>query len=221
MIEQFTIHFKRPMPVFPLPGCVLLPHGLLPLHIFEARYRQMTADALDSTGLIAMGLFEGEVSQKAYYDGAPPVRPFVCLGYCEQYKPLDDGRYLLMLRGLCRCRIIEEHPHEPYRTFFLEPIGVEPPDESDMAPHRQRLEALLHDSVLERVRGVEALHRLLDEDDVPTVALLDIVAMQLCDDPERRYTLLREPNAHRRATHLFDYLHALRDLTKSSSANRR
>ena len=51
-------HFSGLAPLFPLPGVVLFPHGLLPLHIFEPRYRQMTADALEGEQLIAMSLLK-------------------------------------------------------------------------------------------------------------------------------------------------------------------
>ena len=54
MSHTLTIDFNKPIALFPLPGCVLLPHNATPLHIFEPRYRAMTSDALDTTGLIAM-----------------------------------------------------------------------------------------------------------------------------------------------------------------------
>ena len=55
MAQTVTIDFSQPVPLFPLPGCMLLPHATVPLHIFESRYRDMVGDVLDGAGLIAMG----------------------------------------------------------------------------------------------------------------------------------------------------------------------
>ena len=52
------IDFDRPIPIFPLPNAVLLPQVLLPLHIFEPRYRIMTEDALGATRLVAVALLK-------------------------------------------------------------------------------------------------------------------------------------------------------------------
>ncbi|MDA0578722.1 MAG: LON peptidase substrate-binding domain-containing protein, partial [Verrucomicrobia bacterium] len=67
--EVLTIDFRRPVPVFPLPDCVLFPHTLLPLHIYEPRYRKLVEDALDDIGLIALGLFEDMLSDDEYLRG--------------------------------------------------------------------------------------------------------------------------------------------------------
>ncbi|NNF42788.1 MAG: hypothetical protein HKN62_07035, partial [Phycisphaerales bacterium] len=54
MAETILVNFRRSIPLFPLPETVLLPHALLPLHIFEARYRQMVRSCLDCAGQIAI-----------------------------------------------------------------------------------------------------------------------------------------------------------------------
>lgn len=210
-VETIEINFMRPLPVFPLPGCVLLPHGAVPLHIFEPRYRRMTRDALDSFGLIAMGLFEGPVTEKEYESGRPPLRPHVCVGHIEQYKPVEDGRYMLLLRGLCRARIVEEIDNDPYRTFFLEPTDLEQEPEEEFHEQRKQLEALLSDPLMKTVQGVDEVGSLLAQGHlIPTPALVDIVAMQVCDDAEQRYPILAENNAHRRCVRLTAHLTSLR-----------
>lgn len=212
MLETIEINFMRPIPVFPLPGCVLLPHGAVPLHIFEARYRRMAKDALDGFGLIAMGLFEGRVSEAEYGSGRPPLRPHVCVGHIEQYKPLEDGRYMLLLRGLCRARVVQEIEHEPYRMFQLEPTDLQQDPERKFMEHRKRLEELLGDPLMKNVQGVEEIGSLLSqEDEIPTPALVDIVAMQVCDDAEQRYPILAENNAQRRCVALTAHLKSLRN----------
>ena len=89
------------VPVFPLAGALLFPRGQLPLHIFEPRYREMVRDALASDRLIAM------VQPK---DEAEPPSLFAigCLGRIGACDELEDGRFNIVLEGLCRFRIARE-----------------------------------------------------------------------------------------------------------------
>ena len=209
MSETIEINFGHPMPVFPLPGCVLLPHAALELHIFEPRYRKMVGDALDSYGLIAMGLFKGRVTQEEYERGRPALRSHVCVGYVEQYRAVEDGRYFLRLRGLCRAKVVSEEPHEPYRLFHLQPTDLSQDEEAGLMNHRERLEELLCDPVMKKVDGVRELGSWLDKP-IPTTALIDIVAMQVCDDPEQRYPMLAEHDVGRRGAALNAHLEGMR-----------
>ena len=85
------------VPVFPLAGTLLLPRAMLPLHIFEPRYRAMVRDSLRGDGLIGMiqPLRGGD-------DINPPVFDIGCLGKIVGSKSLDDGRYLISLQGVSR-----------------------------------------------------------------------------------------------------------------------
>src|SRR5204863_9636969 len=91
-------HFKGTARLFPLPNVVLFPHVVQPLHIFEPRYRQMTADALAGDQLIAPALlrpgWEGD------YEGRPATYPVVCVGKIVSEQQLPDGRFNILLRGL-------------------------------------------------------------------------------------------------------------------------
>ena len=71
-------HFAGTARLFPLPNLVLFPHVMQPLHIFEPRYREMTADALATDRLIALALLQP--GWEADYDGKPAVYPVACLG---------------------------------------------------------------------------------------------------------------------------------------------
>jgi uncharacterized protein len=94
------------LPVFPLPGVLLLPRGKLPLNIFEPRYLAMTRDALQSDRLIGMvqPVEEGAAGDQ------PPIFPVGCAGRISQFAETDDGRYLITLTGVCRFRIQRELP---------------------------------------------------------------------------------------------------------------
>src|SRR5438094_2455530 len=90
--------------LFPLPNLVLFPHVIQPLHIFEPRYRQMTADALDGDGLIALAILQPDWEKD--YEGKPAIYPVACLGKIVADQRLEDGRYNLLLRGLRRARVL-------------------------------------------------------------------------------------------------------------------
>ncbi len=92
--------------LFPLPNLVLFPNVDQGLHIFEYRYRQMAADALDTDQLIALVLLKPDWDED--YDGAPPIETVACLGRIVQHEEMEDGRYNLHVRGLARFVIESE-----------------------------------------------------------------------------------------------------------------
>ncbi len=214
MSETLTIDFRQPIPLFPLPNCVLLPHATIPLHIFEPRYRRMVNDALDSRGLIAMATFEGD-GWKQDYAGNPELRPHVCIGYIVRHQRLDDGRFNVLLQGACRARIDEEVPHHPYRKALLEPLERESPMEIDLVEHRVRIEELLSDPVLRELSSIAAVQNWISRE-IPTNALIDLTTMNACDDVNDRYAMLSESNAEARAVWLERWLRATRQTLRTA-----
>jgi len=107
------------IPVFPLPDLVFFPETLLPLHVFEPRYRQMVADCLDGDRRLAVvRLTPG---WEADYYGRPPVCEVAGAGEIVRHQPLPDGRSNILLRGFARVRIVEElSPTRPYRVVRAE-----------------------------------------------------------------------------------------------------
>src|SRR5690348_5650973 len=91
-------HFEGVARLFPLPNLVLFPQVMQPLHIFEARYRQMTEDALAGDRLIAMALLRP--GWEANYADRPDIHAVACLGRIVAEQRLDDGRFNILLRGL-------------------------------------------------------------------------------------------------------------------------
>jgi Lon protease-like protein len=120
-------------PIFPLPNVVFFPDTRLPLHMFEPRYRAMTADALDGDGLIGMVLLR-EAERAA--EPAPAVFDVGCVGQIVEAEPLADGRYNLVLEGLGRFRILEEEPPAPYRVARV--AWLDDPDYEDLDQAAQR-----------------------------------------------------------------------------------
>jgi Lon protease-like protein len=134
-----ALEFSGRAPLFPLPNVVLFPQALLPLHIFEPRYRCMTADALNGEQLLAMALLQNaeEASEKAE---RPPIYSMVGLGRIVGHQQLPDGRYYVVLRGLARARVeAEVRSKKPYRVGQLTLCHEIEPDAAVAAEHRGRL----------------------------------------------------------------------------------
>jgi len=103
------------MKIFPLPGVVALPGTATPFHIFEPRYRQMVADALEGDGVLCVGTLRRDAD--AAQDRAE-VYPVAGAGVIEEAQAHPDGRYHLLFRCLDRVTLVREHVNgKPYREF--------------------------------------------------------------------------------------------------------
>lgn len=183
------------VPIFPLPNVVLFPHAVLPLHIFEERYKAMTADALQGTRQIAMALLQpGWV--KCYYS-KPPIESVVCVGTILTHERLADGRYNFLLQGTSRARITREVGNRPYRLAELEPLIEEPADEADLADERQRLAMAFHDPRL-RSTGIGRKFRQMLDEGIGTAIVSDLIAFNFLDDVPLRQSLLADCDVRRR-----------------------
>jgi Lon protease-like protein len=113
----------RTIPLFPLPGVVLLPGTLLPLHVFEPRYREMVEDALSNDRLIGMAMLKPGVDSD---QGESPVHAIGGAGEIIESEKLEDGRYNILLEARFRYRILDETASSPYRVARVEPLTSHP-----------------------------------------------------------------------------------------------
>lgn len=178
--------------LFPLPNLVLFPQVVQGLHIFEPRYRQMTADALAGDGLITLVLLKGGWEDD--YDKTPAVEDVACLGRITRHEALPDGRFNLHLRGLARVRLVEElATDKKYRTAKAVAVPDETPaDLSALTEMRRKLA----DAVLGRFDpGGPAFRQLRDlfRGDLPLGALCDVLAYALPVPLATKQGLLAEP----------------------------
>jgi Lon protease-like protein len=113
-LEDVLHRLPGTLAIFPLEGALLLPHGQMPLHIFEPRYRNMMEDALGNGRMLGMiqprGSGHGQIVPEQV-----EVFETGCAGRIVSFAETDDGRFLLTLKGVCRFRIAEELPL--YRGF--------------------------------------------------------------------------------------------------------
>src|SRR5262247_1293628 len=83
--------------LFPFPNVVLFPKGILPVYVFEPRYRAMMAHALQGDQTVCVALFKP--GWEADYHGSPEVYPIGCVGRVVQHQLLEGGRYAVTLQG--------------------------------------------------------------------------------------------------------------------------
>ncbi|TVQ64207.1 MAG: hypothetical protein EA379_02395 [Phycisphaerales bacterium] len=220
--QAIRVNFGRPMPVFPLDEVALLPNAVAPLHIFEPRYQQMIGEALDGPGQIAVAAFEGD-RWKQEYHGRPPLRPAVCIAQIVQHERLPDGRFNILLQGVCRARIEEEVDPDAdrlYRAVILAPVGDPEDDEEEMPDVRFRLGETLRADPLTRFvdhQGgslCEGLAAYLDRDpdEVSTSVAIDLIGQYLIKAGAVRYALLAEADPAQRARIIERELDHLRSL---------
>ena len=193
--------FSGIVPVFPLPNVVLFPGMFLPLHIFEPRYRQMTADALAGERLLAMALLKPGWQQD--YEGSPPIHEIVGVGKIIEEAKLPDGRYNLVLLGLTRVRIVEEIGKGMYRTARVEILAEQEPQGHD-AERKRRILLGLYEQIMSRLSGKVAR----PPEDVPLGMLCDLVASLISIDPASRQSLLGELDVSLRCARLLELVQA-------------
>lgn len=179
---------KQIAPVFPLPRIFLYPHMVMPLHIFEPRYRQMIEDLLDRRGwLVIAPICEGHEDNQV---GTPPIYPVGGLGEIVKHSHLDDGRYLITLAGLGRVKIREVESDRLYRKVQFERLHeVAPVGEED-----EDLKEALRKAILERSKSFLNL-----PSDLPIGPLIDLLQQNLDLPVETMAEAFSEPVLARRA----------------------
>jgi Lon protease-like protein len=201
--------------LFPLPTLVFFPHVMQPLHIFEPRYRQMTADALASDRFIAMVL--PAPGWEKDYAAAPALHSVACLGRIMAEQRLDDGRFNILLRGLARIRIIKEIGSKKfYRIAKAEILEEIPLEDEDLTLHwRNTLIEKAPSWFPNQGEVVEQFGKLLHSD-LPLGQLCDIIAFALQLDAEFKQALLEELNVAARLRVLHDFLEAGKAVAQQS-----
>ena len=196
--------FDGQVRLFPLSDLVMFPSNLLPLHIFESRYREMLEDAIRGDQLIAMATllpgFEHE-----YYTRAP-IAPTVCIGRVTDYDKSASGTYDLMLLGLRRAEI--ESEIEPVRSFRRARVKLlgDPPSHEPCS--QQELAHELAERIRESLPAAEKLVQQFLEGDVSLASFTDILAFHLPLPTELKLALLAETKDLVRAEQLLANLSA-------------
>jgi Lon protease-like protein len=135
---------SRRLALFPLDNVVLLPGVVLPLHVFEPRYRQLAASVVAGDRQVGMIAVRPEHAHEMA--GDPPLYDVGCAGFVTEHRRLPDGRYQMLLQGTQRFRVVREPPREGerlYRIAEIEPLEDDPGDVTRAEELRDRAIELL------------------------------------------------------------------------------
>jgi Lon protease-like protein len=201
------------VPLFPLPNVVLFPRAVLPLHIFEERYKAMTADALRGDGVIAMALLK-HGWEKCYY-AAPSIEPVVCVGKILTHEKLPDGNYNFLLQGIARARVVAEDRSRAYRVGRLELLADADVMEIDLENERLRLTSMLSEGICANLPVVKQFRQMLTST-MPTAEIADLLAFNFIDDIWVKQALLAETDPRRRVERLIPILDEIRPILESA-----
>ncbi len=185
------------IPVFPLPGALLLPRGQMPLNIFEPRYLAMVDDALRD-GHRLIGMIQPDVAHSGPPD-KPPLYKVGCVGRMTQLAESGDGRYLIELTGVARFRIEEElKVATPYRQCRV-----------TYAPFADDFIARKGENAVDRAALLAALTNFLKANDLkadwegidkaPNEALVNALSMMSPYGTAEKQALLEAPDLKTRA----------------------
>jgi Lon protease-like protein len=187
------------VPLFPLPNIVLFPRAVLPLHIFEERYKTMAAHALAGQRRIAMALLKPGW-EKDYYS-TPQIEPIVCVGRIIASERLVDGKYNLLLQGEMRASIICEAATEPFRNAQVRPMCQTPVLEIDLDNQRQRLIEMFCAGPMASTMTGNQLRKMLTGT-LSTSEIADLIAFNVLEDVSLKQSLLAESDVRRRVARL-------------------
>jgi len=186
------------LPLFPL-GTVLFPGLLLPLHIFEDRYRQLVRDLADGPEPRRFGVIAIRHGRETGVDGIQALYEIGCIAILRQVKPLEDGRYDVVTVGTQRFRLASLDDSGPYLQGQVELLSEETGDEAAAAQAarvvRDGFRAYLNALAERGVTQISAPE--LPED---PVTLSYLVAASMITDLTDRQALLAEPDALHRLT---------------------
>lgn len=209
-------HLER-LPIFPLHRVQLFPRSLLPLYIFEPRYRDLTAACLARGGIMAVASLRPGF--RAEYHGRPPVRGVAGVGRIVAHRRNEDGTYNILLVGLGRVRITAEHPPEQsFREVQARLLCDRWPSGYDPTQGRQTLSALAQRLAVLLPRGGSALLSL-SEIARTTGELADVLTAILISEPRQRLRLLNTTDVATRTDLVADALARLiADLQRPSDS---
>jgi ATP-dependent Lon protease len=207
----------KALPIFPLPKTVLFPGAVLPLHVFEPRYRAMIRDCLGRHKVLAVALIREHAARDV--NNHPVIEPVAGVGLIVDHVKLADGRYDIVVQGQARARLDELPFVPPYRrarATILYPRLREP------SPHE--LVALLSSAATfaADIRSREPAFEFSVPPQSPAATAADLAAYHLVVDARERQSLLETLDVServRRTTQALALQHAAMQSTSGGPAN--
>ncbi len=178
------------LPLFPLPGVTLMPGAMLPLHVFEPRYRALVADCLARETPLCVPQLRADDARDPL--GRPAYHPYASVGVIAAHHQTEDGRYNILLQPLARVRLVEEPLSEqPYRIARAVVLHDLPVAEEELARAGEEARTLAL-SLVARAGGSdgEGLARALRA--LPAARVCDAAASVVLRDTEARQRFLAQ-----------------------------
>ena len=201
---EMEIQVPDEVPVMTLPNIAFFPQALLPLHIFEPRYRHMLRDVLASNRIFAVACLDsGAAAADERFE--PPHR-VACIGLVRACQKNENGTSNLLLQGLCRVAIEAIVGDEPYRRIRIRALASKPgADAVENAKLRTDLAGLIMLKLKLSPGGSDGMTDLLKTVEDPEV-FADIAAFNLCDNVPVKQRLLETLDVNRRLVLLLQVL---------------
>jgi ATP-dependent Lon protease, bacterial type len=183
---EIEIFLPEEVAVMTLPGVAFFPQALLPLHIFEPRYRRMLRDILDSHRIFAVAGLDASRKAQSF---EPPYR-VATVGVVRACQEREDGTSNLLLQGLARVEVSEILSEEPYRRIRIRALPSAPgASEEENARLRDRLSRLLGTRLRLGGEGPSELTKFLRSIDDPET-FVDLATFNLCSDARLKQRIL-------------------------------
>ena len=186
----------RALPLFPLPGTVLMPGSLLPLHVFEPRYRALVADCLRDGLPLSVCQIRPDVTS----DGAaaPALLPYAAVGLLSAHQRLPDGRYNVLVQPVGRVRLVGESPSgRLYRVAHAELLEDDTVDPAALHAEGERVRALVAPVIGRMGEAGEGVARALAA--LPADRVPEALSSMVVREGEARQRFLAEGSPLRRA----------------------
>ena len=184
------------LPLFPL-GAVLYPGMLLPLHIFEERYRQLVRDLLDGAEPRRFGVIAIRKGRETGIDGVHSLYEIGCTATLRRVEEREDGRFNIVSVGTRRFRLLTLDRTRPYLQGEVEMLADEPADPAEAGPAVRVIQAAFREYLDALTEWGGATVRLEDLPDEPELLSFIVAAAMVIDLPERQ-AMLAEPDTLRR-----------------------
>ena len=186
------------LPLFPL-GAVLYPGMLMPLHIFEDRYRQLVGDLLAGPEPREFGVIAIRKGRETGVDGVHSLYEIGCTATLRRVDRLDEGRFDIIIVGARRFRLLGLDETQPYLQGEVEPLATEPVDAAAAEPAVREVQAAFREYLDALTEWGGATVRLEELPDEPSLLSFIVAAAVVIDLPERQ-ALLAESDTLRRLT---------------------
>ncbi len=209
-------NFSGLVPLFPLSSVVFFPNTLLPLHIFEPRYREMVNTSLESEKIIGMALLKP--GWESDYYGNPEVYDVIGMGRIVSSETLDDDKINIFLYGLQRAKIVEIVKDLPYRlarVSILENI-----QDSSSESMRSEIDELIQTWNL-YLDEKQKSHRINVNTKLPLETLTDALASLIFPNVFDKQKLLEEIDVQKRAQIIINDLNSRLEMISITSQKRK